>query len=639
MSSRYLFSLRLFALVCCAVATLPAAADPSGRVGRISSTQGYVTFRASVAGDTQAAALNWPITSGNELITDSNARAEFRVGSAAVRLDGNSDLEVLQLDDQHFALRLQRGSVEVRIRNAELARDFSLDTPQGHILLAEPSTVRVDARNDTPLTALSVISGSASFDGGNTRFALPAGRRAEVANGDLQLLQSRSAYGMDDFDNWTAQRDQQDDRSVSTRYLSAETTGYEELDNNGSWRVTTAYGPIWSPSSVPVDWAPYRDGRWTWISPWGWTWVDNAPWGYAPSHYGRWVFYDQRWCWTPGAVVARPIWAPALVGWVGGRSWQVGFSTGVAPAVGWFPLAPREPYWPGYAVSPTYVQQINNTTIINGNVTNNHYYNGSTQNYYQNQSVQNAVTVMPQSQFSVSKTVTVTPTTLGSRQAAFLHSAPVSAISPVASPPRAAMVTAAPITQPRGGMSGMISNGINSNNSSNAALTRIERPAASFAPPAGPSGQQFVAPMRVTSQRHDEERPIRAIAPAPQDNNRMVVGRPAMDPAPAMQSYPATRPSMPTPVPQHRIEQVEHFQSGERMPMPAQRPVMIAAPAHAIAVAPTPMQAPMPMPQSQQQPAPVQHAAVNSEHHAAPQHASHERGDRDGPGRPGQQWR
>jgi hypothetical protein len=25
------------------------------------------------------------------------------------------------------------------------------------------------------------------------------------------------------------------------------------------------------------------------MSPWGWTWVDNAPWGFAPFHYGRWV--------------------------------------------------------------------------------------------------------------------------------------------------------------------------------------------------------------------------------------------------------------------------------------------------------------------------------------------------------------
>lgn len=425
-------------------------ADPASRVGRISSTQGMVTFRNTQSGDMQPAALNWPLTSDNELITDGGARAEFRVGSAAVRLDGNSDLEILRLDDRHFMLRLNRGSAAVMIRNPDLARDFSLDTSQGHILLAEPTSLRVDARYDMPLTALSVSAGSASFDGGNARFSVQAGQYAEVADGNLRLLQARSNSG-DGFDGWVASREREDRYRNSARYVSAETTGYEELDNNGSWQVTSQYGPIWSPRAVALDWAPYRDGRWTWVAPWGWTWVDNAPWGYAPSHYGRWVFYDQRWCWTPGALVAQPIWAPALVGWVGGRSWQVGFSTGSAPAVGWFPLAPRDVYMPGYQVSPQYIQQINNTTIINNNnVTVQNNRTGSTGlQTYQNQFVQNAVTVMPQSQFSVSKTVMVAPTMLEPRQVALLRSAPVSAVTPLINAPRAVSAPAAPSYQQR----------------------------------------------------------------------------------------------------------------------------------------------------------------------------------------------
>ena len=424
-----------------------ALADPSSRVGRISNIQGAVTLRNIASGDAQQASLNWPVTSDNELITDSNARAEFRIGSAAVRLDGNTDLEIQQLDDNHFRLRLYRGSAEIRVRNPDLARDFSLDTPQGHILLSEPSSVRIDARSDTALTALTVQSGGLSFDGGNARFGLPAGRHAEVADGDLRVLESRGAYGTDSFDNWTASLDRQDARSQSARYLSAETTGYETLDSYGAWRVTSTYGPVWTPSAIAADWAPYRDGRWTWISPWGWTWVDNAPWGYAPSHYGRWVYYDQRWCWTPGALVAQPVWAPALVGWVGGRDWQIGFSGGPAAAVGWFPLAPRDVYIPGYQVSPRYVQQVNNTYIVNGNVqVQNNYYGSGNNQTYQNQYVQNAVTVMPQTQFSVSKTVLVTPTALTSRQVAIMHTAPMS-------------VTVPPMNAPRGVASGFVNSG------------------------------------------------------------------------------------------------------------------------------------------------------------------------------------
>src|SRR5437867_1713415 len=83
-------------------------------------------------------------------------------------------------------------------------------------------------------------------------------------------------------------------------------------------------------------------------NPWGWTWVDDAPWGFAPFHYGRWVWYRSRWCWAPGSYVARPVYAPALVAWVGGPSVNVSVSIGrSSPPVGWFPLGPREVYVPG----------------------------------------------------------------------------------------------------------------------------------------------------------------------------------------------------------------------------------------------------------------------------------------------------
>ena len=626
--------LKLISLLSLASLSTLALADPSGRVGRISSTQGTVTFRNNASGDAQLASVNWPVTSDNELITDSNARAEFRVGSAAVRLDGNTDLEIQQLDDNHFRLRLNRGSAEIRIRNQELARDFSIDTPQGHILLSEPSSVRIDARYDSPLTALTVQSGSVTFDGGNARFALPAGRHAEVADGDLRVLQSSSAYGTDSFDSWTAARDRQDERSMSARYLSAETTGYEELDNHGAWRVTSTYGPVWSPSAVPVDWAPYRDGRWTWISPWGWTWVDNAPWGYAPSHYGRWVFYDQRWCWTPGAVVAQPVWAPALVGWVGGRSWEVGFSVGSAPSVGWFPLAPREVYVPSYQVTPRYVQQINNTYIVNGNVQiqNNHYYNGSTQNY-QNQSVQNAVTVMPQSQFTVSKTVLVTPTVLAPRQVALLRSAPASAVSPVVSAPRAVSNPPAPDYQQRvAPMTGPLMHVEHGRTPQPAAFASTPPVSRAVATQPSAADTRMQTPLRNEPMPLPGQRMMSApaplmsrVSPAEQSGQFGSVQRQR----PVTELHPSDA--------SERRSGIERREGREVREVRDMQEVRATPQQHVIAVSPPPMQAPA-MHQVAVQPAParIQAAPPTEPHRAAePRQARHSGNEREGFGRPG----
>ncbi|MBZ5601501.1 MAG: hypothetical protein LAO79_04265, partial [Acidobacteriia bacterium] len=121
-------------------------------------------------------------------------------------------------------------------------------------------------------------------------------------------------------------------------------------------------------------------------APWGWTWIDDAPWGYAPFHYGRWVFVGGGWGWVPGPVVVgvRPVYAPALVAWVGGPRFgvSVGIGGGIG-AVGWFPLGPREVFVPSYRYSGAYIERVNvtNTVIVNrtlireGNVTNVNYVN------------------------------------------------------------------------------------------------------------------------------------------------------------------------------------------------------------------------------------------------------------------------
>ena len=113
--------------------------------------------------------------------------------------------------------------------------------------------------------------------------------------------------------------------------------------------------------------------NWSWIDPWGWTWVDNESWGFAPSHYGRWAYVGSRWGWVPGPRHVRPIYAPALVAFVGGGGFNVGISVG--GPVGWFPLGPRDVYVPWYRGSRNYFNNINvhNTTIINNTYITNVY--------------------------------------------------------------------------------------------------------------------------------------------------------------------------------------------------------------------------------------------------------------------------
>jgi len=219
----------------------------------------------------------------------------------------------------------------------------------------------------------------------------------------LAQVNAQESPPQDAFDRWAADRNRREDQSVAARYVPREVVGYQQLDAHGQWSQDATHGPVWIPQGTPANWAPYRQGHWEWISPWGWTWIDAAPWGFAPFHYGRWVSYRDRWCWVPGTYVRRPVYAPALVGWVGGPQVNVSISIGSpGPAVGWFPLAPREVYVPTYRVSPRYVQQVNITHVTNiTNITTivNNPQQAVVNVDYRNRHLPHAVTVVPQTVF------------------------------------------------------------------------------------------------------------------------------------------------------------------------------------------------------------------------------------------------
>ena len=392
-------------MLLCSVMATGAFADPPGRVGRLADITGQVWLYSPDAGEWITAVRNRPLTTGDRISTDAGARAEVRIGSTTVRLDSGTELEVLAIDDEQVSLQLHSGSVAARLRDAEAAREFELKTTEGRFQVQRAGAYRFD-RSDAS-SDVTVWKGQALYEGPGSALTVNANQRAEFwidRNNAAQY--SISEPEQDPFATWNGERDRQDDRTASTRYVSPEMTGVEDLDRHGRWEQAPEYGHVWIPRSVPRGWAPYGAGHWTWVSPWGWTWVDDQPWGFAPFHYGRWVMIRDRWCWAPGTYVRRPVYAPALVGWVGGPNLSVSINIGGGrrqhhgPAVGWFPLAPREVYVPTYRVSPRYVKNVNVTHVTNiTNVTTiiNSPQTVVNNTHYANRRHHHAVTVVPQS--------------------------------------------------------------------------------------------------------------------------------------------------------------------------------------------------------------------------------------------------
>src|SRR5229473_5579831 len=399
--------------------------DPPSRVARIGYMEGSVSFQP--AGETEwvQAVPNRPMTTGDKIWADKDSRAELQLGSAVIRLSANTGFSFLNLDDHTAQIQLTSGSINIRVRRLDQDDIFEIDTPNLAFSVTEPGSYRVEASEDGTYTVVSPREGGGQATGNGQTYTLHAGQRGTFSGTDSLNADVIEISGADQFDNWSYDRDHRYDNSRSARYLSHDVVGYEDLDDNGDWRDDSNYGHVWFPNHVEVGWAPYHEGHWDWIPPWGYTWVDDSSWGYAPFHYGRWVSVGGRWGWIAGPREVHAVYAPALVVFVGGGG-------GFGGNVGWFPLGPREVYAPSYHGSREYMNRVNisNTTVNNTQITNGYnttIINRNTTNItnvtYVNRNVQGAVTAVPQRAFASAQPVARAAVKVDAREIA---SAPVS---------------------------------------------------------------------------------------------------------------------------------------------------------------------------------------------------------------------
>jgi hypothetical protein len=376
-------SIRLCLLAFCIwmLACVPALwGDPPDRVGRLNFVSGTVSFHQESIDEWAPAALNYPLTIGDHLWTDQDGQAEVHVGSTALRLASSTEISFLNLNDQTIQIRLSTGSLNLRLRRLGPAEEIEVDTPNSSLSLLRAGTYRIDVQQSGD-TAVTVRTGEVEVTAGSSVFALRQSQTVAITGLDSPSYQVTGAPILDDWDRWCQARDQRENKIASAQYVPRdEMSGVEDLDEYGSWSVDPDYGPVWAPTVMVVAWAPYRFGHWAWVDPWGWTWIDDAPWGFAPFHYGRWAFRSSAWVWVPGPRIGHAVYAPALVTFVGGGGWHSSPAPG--GSIGWFPLGPHEPYIPPYRTNSTRLHNVDVEHIA-----------------YANRSVPGAVTVVPNETF------------------------------------------------------------------------------------------------------------------------------------------------------------------------------------------------------------------------------------------------
>jgi hypothetical protein len=382
-----------------------ATGDPPERVGRLARVTGTVSFHTQDEDQWSRATANYPVTSGNAFWTDANAQAEIEVSASRVAIAPGTELDVMTLNSTAFEATEPQGEIYLRVRAVTPNETYAVQTPRGLVTLSSPGRYAVAAGDTQTPTTITVIEGSAQVTGPDLSLQVGPSQTATI-NGTDTLQGDVGPAQRDPFLTAMLDRERpQRPQAVAPPPAVAAMPGGEDLAAYGTWTDSPQYGQVWYPQVAP-DWVPYREGRWAYVAPWGWTWVDSDPWGFAPFHYGRWVQDGGRWGWYPGAAVEVapvPVYAPALVTFFGVGA-VVGIGVGAALAagsIGWCPLGPREVYRPWYHASDRYVQQVNithvsnvtNITTVNRNVTVNNFAN------------RGAATVVPTSALTESRLV------------------------------------------------------------------------------------------------------------------------------------------------------------------------------------------------------------------------------------------
>ncbi len=450
MHTRGIIGLLLALGVLTAVAPTLQAADaptPEQAAGdqtppRLSYVDGQVSFWRPGAQEWAQAQVNTPLAPGDQLSTGSPGNLELEIGvHAFVRGRGNTQIGLENQEPDFLQFKVTAGAAAFDLRGLEPGQMVEVDTPNAAFTIEHPGYYRVEVAGERTSFITRRTGRATVIPASGEAVVIAPSEEVVIAGTASPQVASYAAPKFDDWDKWNYARTTALLDAVSARHVSPGTYGVSDLDRYGTWRVVPTYGSVWVPTSVQPGWAPYSTGSWTQDPSYGWTWVDTAPWGWAPYHYGRWVSVGGFWAWAPGPVVARPVYAPALVAFFGGPSVRVGLSIG-GPVVGWVALGwgePLVPWWgrEGFIHRPSWngwggPRVVNNTVITNTTVVN-----VQNINVYSNSSVQNAVVAVNENRFGRGPITSARVAQVDAKSLQLIHTAPQVAATPASFVPTA----------------------------------------------------------------------------------------------------------------------------------------------------------------------------------------------------------
>jgi len=287
-----------------------AALADSTMHARISYESGGAMVQGTADADWSYATTNTLILPGDQLWADKGGTMELEMsGGSFLRMADGSKAEIIDLPPS-ASIRGWTGAFYVQ-RIARSTGDFLFITPACRVEIAQDSQVRIDVLEQGSTTVTVRWGAAVVRTDTGAPMSVTSGKRVFIDPGYLPstpVVYDRNAE--DDFDAWNRERAETLARGyeeLPAKVIETPVVGASTLSSYGDWvYVDSSY--YWRPTVV-VNYVPYRHGYWSYVPVYGYCWVDDYPFAYVTSHYGRWHHHDRYgWLWS-----YRPGWGPAWV--------------------------------------------------------------------------------------------------------------------------------------------------------------------------------------------------------------------------------------------------------------------------------------------------------------------------------------
>ena len=121
------------------------------------------------------------MTVGDAVFAPDGSDIRLQIGATDFDLKSNSEIDIAALDDNTGTIRLDSGTLDLRVAAVPTTDGLSIATPRGTVRLTEPGVYRIDAGTEDVPTEVTAWTGSAQLGDASAGLSVKPGQMMVIS--------------------------------------------------------------------------------------------------------------------------------------------------------------------------------------------------------------------------------------------------------------------------------------------------------------------------------------------------------------------------------------------------------------------------------------------------------------------------